>query len=186
MMKSSFAKYDDEELLNLLKGRKSEAEAAFTEIYNRYASNIHAYCKAMVKNREQAEDCFQDTFLNFYKNFRPEHESPNISSYLLKIARNLCLNYLRDKPRMVELSEIQELSQESFTYEKQELNEMIMTALDLLDEKYKETFILREIDGLPYKEIAEITGATESNAKTRVARARERLLEILEPYLKEV
>jgi RNA polymerase sigma-70 factor (ECF subfamily) len=57
--------------------------------------------------------------------------------------------------------------------------------MELLEFEYKEAFILREYDGLPYNEIAEITGTTITNAKSRVFRAKQKIKEILQPYLQE-
>lgn len=63
--------------------------------------------------------------------------------------------------------------------------ELITTALELLPEDYREAFVLREYDGLPYNEIAELTGASLATAKIRVFRAKEKLRKILEPYLRD-
>jgi RNA polymerase sigma-70 factor (ECF subfamily) len=63
---------------------------------------------------------------------------------------------------------------------------MITRSLDLLDDEYREAFILREYSGLSYKELAEVTGISVANAKSRVFRAKERIKHILKPVLKDL
>ncbi len=183
-MNRNFTTYSDDELLEMLKDGKAEAEGAFREIYNRYASKIHAYCVGMVHIREQAEDFFQETFIRFFNSIH-EMSANNIPGYLMTIARNLCLNYLRLKKETVSIDDLEFMVQTSDSYEKTELFNILMSSLELLDDKYKEAFILREFEGLSYKDIAEVTKTSLTNAKSRVARARDRLIEVLEPYIND-
>ena len=185
-MKRDYAKYTDTELLPLLRQKKSKAEAAFTEFYNRYASKVHSYCVCMINDTLEAEDIFQETFIRFFRNINPEHKSTNVKSYLMTTARNLCINHLRSQKPTMPLEAIEQLKAESFSYENKELIEIINNLLNLLDEKYKEAFILREYDGFSYKEIAEILETSLTNAKSRVRRARGKIIEMLEPYIKDI
>ncbi len=184
-MRRKYAKYSDDELLPLLQGKKSQAEAAFTEFYNRYAVKVRSYCMLMVDDVMAAEDIFQETFIRFFKNIKPERAHSNVPGYLMKIARNLCINHHRQKKPAASEEVLENLRSEGFSYESDEMYEIILKSLDLLDDKYKEAFVLREFDGLAYKDIASITGVSLSNAKSRVARAREKMADILEPYIKE-
>ena len=63
---------------------------------------------------------------------------------------------------------------------------LIVQSLQLLDEKQRTAFVLREFEGLPYEEIAKICDTSLSNAKSRVFRAHKKLIEILQPYLKDL
>ncbi|MBI3258157.1 MAG: RNA polymerase sigma factor [Ignavibacteriae bacterium] len=74
----------------------------------------------------------------------------------------------------------------SQSYEQKELLDLIARSLELLSFEYREIFILREYDGLSYEEIAEVTGTTVTNAKTRAFRAKQKVKEILQPYLKDL
>jgi RNA polymerase sigma factor (sigma-70 family) len=67
-------------------------------------------------------------------------------------------------------------------YKTKELSPEVITALELLEDEYRETLILREYDGFSYHEIAEMTGTTEVNVRTRVFRAKQQLYTILQPY----
>lgn len=184
---SKFSKYTDEKLVSMLHKDKSIAEKAFQEIYNRYSTLVHAYCFRVFNDSQQAEDVFQETFLKFYENVNVNSKVTNVPGFLITIARNICLNLKRDNPIMVSLDNIHfPFSVDNQTnYENKELLDLIKYALELLDFEYREAFVLREYDGLPYTEIAEITGTTLTNAKSRVFRAKQKIKDILQPYLKE-
>lgn len=184
-MLRKYSEYDDRKLVGLMKSRKAESDAAFSELYRRYSSIIHTYCRYMMRGNEQAEDIFQETFIRFFKKIKEDHPDTNVKSYLFTIARNLCYNYTRDKKITVPI-EGDELSFDgNKEHDNNEMFDLIMMAVELLDDKYKEAFILRELDGLPYQEIANILAVTLSGAKTRVLRAKEKLVVILEPYMKD-
>jgi RNA polymerase sigma-70 factor, ECF subfamily len=177
--------YTDDELIALLEDDKSMAERAFQELYNRYSSMLHAYCMRVLNDQELAEDFFQDTFIRFFQHVKSNHESTNVPGFLITIARNMLLNYKRDKRTMVSLDGFEVSAEKNQNYENRELLELITYAMDLLEFEYREAFVLREYDGLPYTDIAEITGTTVTNAKSRVFRAKQKIKEILQPYLQE-
>ena len=177
--------YTDEELIALLGDNKRIAEGAFQEIYNRYSSMVHAYCIRVLNDAEQAEDFFQETFIRFFQHVKVNPDATNISGFLITISRNLCLNYKRDKRTLIPIDGLEIGTEKNQNYENRELLELITYAMDLIEFDYREAFVLREYDGLPYNEIAEITGTTVTNAKSRVFRAKNKIKEILQPYLQE-
>ena len=75
---------------------------------------------------------------------------------------------------------------ESQNYEQKELLDLITHSLELVDDDFREAFVLREYSGLSYKEIAEVTNITLANAKSRVFRAKQQIKTILKPYLKDL
>lgn len=185
-MSSNFTKYNEEELVEYLKGNQKDASAAFRVLYDRYSSTVHAYCVKVLGYSDDAEDIFQETFIKFYKNVTNQTTKFNIKGYLLTIARNLSLNAKRNKKQTVSEEYLEFLYEENQKYEQKELLDLVNRAIDLLDEEYKEAYILKEYNGLEYSEIAELTGITISNAKSRVFRAKKKIRDILQPYLKEL
>lgn len=185
-MDKSYDLLPDNDLVKLLKGNKKEAEAAFNVLYKRYSPIVNAYCMKVLNNKQDAEDIFQETFIRFYKNVKPDHDANNILGFLLKIARNLCLNNKRDRREFISIEECQVNIQINQNYERKELLELINMALNLIEFEYREAFILREYNDLSYSEIAEICNISEINAKTRVFRAKQKIKNILSPYLKEI
>ncbi len=183
-MFKKYSAYSDKELVLLLDGK--EHEAAFRELYHRYSALVHAYCLRVLNNQELAEDIFQETFIRFYNKINIERKNTNVPGFLITIARNLCLNYKRDVRPTVSMEGMDFPIHQDMSYEKKELLDLINTALDLLEFEYREAFVLREYDGIPYKEIAEICGITIGNAKSRVFRAKKKIREILAPYLNDL
>ena len=70
--------------------------------------------------------------------------------------------------------------------EKSEMLDLIKDALEVLPDEYKEPFILREYHGLTYNEISDIVGVPLSNVKIRIHRAKQKIKDILAPYLQEL
>ncbi len=187
-MKIDIKNSTDKELVNLLRDRKkSRSDAAFTELYNRHESRVFSYCVYMLGDFDAAKDIFQETFVRFYKNIKMDYQNTNVIGYLLKIARNLCYNYKRDKKITIPVEFVELVENEkSGEIEDRELFGLIMDAVDMLDLKQKEAFIMRELDGLTYSQIAEITGISLTGVQSRVTRAKERIVRILEPYVKDL
>ena len=174
----------DAELFHRLAGSKDAAEAAFAELYARYGGRVYAYCLRFLGQRDEAQDVYQETFIRFYESAQQSREMTNVPGYLLKIARNLCLNCRRNKKHTVEFEDYQSLVQPA-TVEKTEFLQLITTALDMLPDDYREVFVLREYEGLSYAEIADIVDASLSNVKVRIFRAKQKIRDILAPYIEE-
>jgi RNA polymerase sigma-70 factor (ECF subfamily) len=176
--------HSDRELYELLL-LKEHKDGAFREIYRRHSPRIHAYCLRVTGDRDEAKDVFQDTFTRFMGSIRADREMTNLPAFLLRIARNLCLNRKRDTVATVDVDNVV-LASHDMPYEKRELLQLITTSLDLLPQEYREAFVLREYDGMSYAEIAEIAGVSEEAARIRAFRARNKIREILAPYLADL
>ncbi len=184
-MSEKFSKYDDYQLYLKLTGEKSEAESAFAELYARYSQRIYAYCLRVLGNNEDAKDVFQETFLKFYDNSKINKQIDNVSGYLLKIARNLCINHKRNSKQNIKIEDFQLWTNDN-DYERKELLQLLASSLEILEYDYKEAFILRMYQGLSYEEISKITGDSISAIKNRVWRAKEKIKSILSPYLEDL
>lgn len=178
----------DAELFQMIQSSNAAvAEQAFNELYSRYSPRIYAYCLRVVGDKDQARDIFQDTFVRFYNSAQHERTMTNVAGYLLTIARNLCLNHKRDTRPTLPLDDLElPAPAHGASYEENELLRLITLSLDLLDAEHREAFVLREYDGLSFPEIGEITNTSEATAKTRAFRAKQKLRQILLPYLKDL
>lgn len=179
--------YTDTEIVGLLKSKsKSESDFAFHWIYNKYSVKVFSYCYKILKDRMKSEDVFQETFINFYENVKPEKiNNASLIGFLIKIARNKCLNVKRDIKPSVSYEDYEWSNSNDFNYFEKDKNRIIREAIDKLEETYKEPFILRVYDGLEYNEIAHICEISEDNARKRVFRAKQKIKEYLNPYINE-
>lgn len=183
-MQTNYENYSDIELYNLLKKDKKIAERAFAEIYNRHSARIYAYCRRFLGNKEDAQDVFQETFIRFIETTTQDRMMTNIPAFILKIARNLCVNVKRKEKSPITYEDY--MASDSTSIENDELLSLIKTAIDILPPEYKDMFILREYDGLTYTEIAEMTNTQISTVKIRIFRAKQKIRDILSPYLNDI
>lgn len=185
-MINNYEKYSDSELFRMLSNGDKEGEYAFLEIYRRYSPRIFAYCKRFLGDREDAMDVFQDTFVRFYQSAKENREMTNLPAFLLRIARNLCLNVLRHKKQTSEIEDYMKSISTEKENEENELLNLIKVALSKLPDDYREIFILREYQGMSYNEIAKHLNISLPLVKVRLFRAKEKLREILAPYISEL
>ena len=170
--------------------------SAFEGLVLRYQRAMITFCYSFLRELEGAEDLAQETFLRVYRNAKRYKPLAKFSTWLYRIATNLCINELKkrsiratvplDAPagldpegtRIVE--KIAGNSRQPLNEaERQEAHQLVRHALGYLPEEQRVTLVLVEYHGLSYREIAEILGVTVSAIKMRVKRARETLREML-------
>ncbi len=184
-MERNIENLSDEELYRVLEEKAPEAEEAFTELYARYAPKIFAFCRRFLGQKEDAQDVFQETFFRFHKSADDAKAMENVKAFLFTIARNLCINASKQKKRTVTYEDYMSVKRET-RKEKDDLLNLIKTALDLLSEEDRELFIMREYDNLSYDEIADITDRNVNTIRVRLFRAKKKLRKILKPYMADL
>jgi RNA polymerase sigma-70 factor (ECF subfamily) len=164
-------------------GRPNEADAA-ADLYARNADRIFGYCLGLLRNREEAEDAVQTTFLNAYRGLRrgirPEFEA----AWLFKIAQNVCRTRQSNAWRRGRIETVRDLDalQDAVAAPEHDAGQAtaLAEALQDLPERYRTVILLREWQGLSYREIASATGDSEAAVEMLVFRARRALAERLE------
>jgi RNA polymerase sigma-70 factor (ECF subfamily) len=180
-MQKEFRKISDTELYKLLKDEATK-EQAFKELYSRHSARTFAYCKRILSDHEAAEDVFQEAFLAFLNAAAEEKEMTNVPAYILRIARNLCLNKKRENRRIYVSIDDYEPKFEDDIVERKETSELIAIAMDLLPEEHREAVVLQSYQGMSYNEIAETMNAPVSSVRNWVVRGKKKLKEALQPY----
>lgn len=172
----------DKELARRLRANPESGGNAFKELYGRHSRRIYLYCRKALGEGPNADDVFQEIFIRFYNAAVKGYEMPSVQFYLLKIARNLCLNHKRDNRAMLVELEDFHIPDNDSALESEEVSKLVNTALDLIPEEHKEAFILQVYQGMTYAEIAELTDVPLTTVRNRVVRAKRKLREILLPY----
>lgn len=185
-MISEYSSYSDQELIELLQSDKSNESLCFNELYERYESMLFAYVRVITSNEETTQDIVQESFIRFYRTIKKGNEFSNVPGFLIKISKNLCLNNKRDKKQEVSPEDYLVHTSENQEYEKKELLELVISSLESLNEKHRRVFILREFEGLKFKDIAKRENITVANAKLRAVRAKRQVIDILQPYIKDL
>jgi RNA polymerase sigma factor (sigma-70 family) len=160
--------------------RRSAPEADATrDLYERYARQIYSYCLHQLGNREEAEDATQSTFLNAFRGFKRGVDPEFESAWLYKIAQNVCLTRQRSssRRRKVEAPGDLEAMQDFVPAHQVDSDELIRLpeALDAMPEQQRRALLLREWQGLSYKEIGDELDLSQAAVETLLFRARRSL-----------
>jgi RNA polymerase sigma factor (sigma-70 family) len=151
-------------------------------LYERHQRKILSFCRHQLGNREEAEDATQITFMNTFRGLRrgtsPEFET----AWLYKIAQNVCLTKQRNsRRRLVEAPSDFELLEELVPAHEAESDELfgLAGALRVLPEQQRRALLLREWQGLSYREIADGMRLSQAAVETLLFRARRSLADAL-------
>jgi RNA polymerase sigma-70 factor (ECF subfamily) len=160
--------------------RRSAPEADATrDLYERYARQIYSYCLHQLGNREEAEDATQSTFLNAFRGFKRGVDPEFESAWLYKIAQNVCLTRQRSssRRRKVEAPGDLDAMQDFVPAHQVDSDELIRLpeALDAMPEQQRRALLLREWQGLSYKEIGDELDLSQAAVETLLFRARRSL-----------
>ena len=154
------------------------------DLYERYSGQIFGYCLHQLGSREEAEDAVQTTFMNAFRGLQrgivPELES----AWLFKIAHNVCLSRRRSSWRRgrVEAPNNFEVLSEVVPGREQVADELIrlQDVLEEMPENQRRAILLREWQGLTYREISDELGLSQAAVETLIFRARRALAQGLE------
>jgi len=169
--------------------------SAFEQLMRKHQKSVINTIYRFIGNRADAEELAQEVFLKAYNSVQKYKPKAKFSTWLYKIVTNLCLNELRRKRfEMVSLDDLAEETNDvidaeqippDIALERKELAFCVKKSVELLPEKQRMALILREYDGLSYKEIAEVMGCSVVSVQSRLQRAKANLKEKLAPYFKE-
>lgn len=164
---------------------------AFDGLINLHQDRVFALAYRMLGNSEDAADVQQETFIQAWKNLHRFRGDAALSTWLHRIAVNICLSRRR-RPQPVQLEpEIEEKLSASDQASSVSCIVSAETALIVrkviagLPPHYRALVVLREIEERSFEEVAQIIGCTPASARTRASKARKLLRERLQPYLSE-
>ena len=172
---------------------------AFAEIVRRYDKRLLNFVYRTVGDRERAEDLVQETFVRVYRHLHRFDQTKKFSTWIYTIAGNLAKNELRNRSRNPLVlfqtivknwdSDFRPLEWEDTRtkpddlYRKRFVRKKVEEAVAELPEHHRTVFVLRELQGKSYEEIAEITGCNLGTVKSRLNRARNSFARIIAPMV---
>lgn len=179
--------------------------AGFEKLVTRYQNKIMGYVGRMVNgDREEAEDITQETFIKAYRSLDSFRGQASFSTWLYKIATNLCIDRARTKKRRPQqaysLDEPMDKDEEggggreisdsrfepSKGVERDELRTLVRETVGEMPEKQRQVLIMCDLQGMPYEEIAEALDIPLGTVKSRIFHARADLARRLKPYMSGV
>jgi RNA polymerase sigma-70 factor (ECF subfamily) len=196
-MSTPYSQKSDKDLVLACQRREP---AAFEELVKRHQRTVYALLYQLAPDWNDTADLAQEVFIRVWRSVNNLRNPASFRSWLAQIVTNLFYDELRKRPRRlptVSMDEsIDEESGDGSTRDiadnsalpddivlNREMSEVIRQAMGTLPEQFRTAIVLREVEGLSYEEIGLLTKTEMGTVKSRIARARSKLQELLKPYL---
>ncbi len=182
------AKIDERLIRDFLDGKSD----AFMHLVQRHQERVRNLIYSILGYTQIVDDLAQDVFIKVYQSLPNFRYQSSFATWLYRVTVNRCRDEIRRSKvrRMFRLESLQERDHpvESESTDRTErilVNEALNAALRQLSESHRTIVLLKEVEGLRYEEIAEVLQCGVGTVKSRLARARIRLKQLLQPYVEE-
>jgi RNA polymerase sigma factor (sigma-70 family) len=158
-----------------------QTRARFEGLMVPLMNDAYNLARWLMKNEEDAEDVVQESYLKAFRFFAGFHSGTNARGWLLQIVRNTCYTALGARNRQEAAFELEvEKIEDTAPGPRANLDtkatvETVREAIAALPVDYREVVVLRELEGLSYKEISEVVGIPLGTVMSRLSRARDQL-----------
>lgn len=179
---------------------QSKNKAAFEALVKRYQRTVYGLLYKLAPDWHDTADLAQEVFIRIWRSIGALRNPHAFRGWLNQLVTNLFYDELRRRPRNATISIDESLKQDDGEdttrdiadrssmpdelTQRQELSEAIDSAIQKLPDQFRRVIVLRELEGLSYDEIAMITHSEIGTVKSRIARARAKVQDMLEEYLK--
>jgi RNA polymerase sigma-70 factor (ECF subfamily) len=178
----------------LFASAKAKDRRAMDLLLSRLQPSVYRFGLKMCRNDADAQDILQDTLLAVSKNLEGFRGDSSLATWVYTIARSFCIKKRRrrkDAPARIEsLSELDDWhgvhaaeERPDRRFEVRQMEIALDAALAELDIKYREVFVLRDVEGLSAEEVSQVMGLSVQAVKSRLHRAREKVRTRMEPVL---
>jgi RNA polymerase sigma-70 factor (ECF subfamily) len=180
---------------DLVKEARTGNHAAFRTLVERYQQKVYAMALSMMRDPDQARDAVQDAFIKAYEHLDTFQGDSSFYTWFYRIAFNLCIDRARRARRFTQVEFDEALGHEddaafemgpqrlgfdpAQALHDQEIRLRVMAALEELSPNHQTVLVLREVDGLAYKEIAEVMNCSIGTVMSRLFHARKRMQQLL-------
>ena len=197
---SSAKRYALDPDVRLMLAVRDGSASAFEELVLRYQARLVRVLEHLIGRRDQAEDLAQEVFLRVYRSRQQYEPGAKFATWLYTIANNVASNAMRDRSRRHEVTlasgesgpmgvrpldwmvQASSGSMPARRLDKAEMREIVRIALDSLSERQRLAVMLNKFEGMCYADIAQTMEMSPKAIKSLLARARDNLRDLLEPY----
>ncbi len=173
---------EDKDLLEIIERAKKGEQSAFQQIVDKYKTQVASIAYKMVGDYEDAKDISQIVFVKTYQNLVNFDTTKKLSTWLYRITINASIDFIRKhKKHKHELldnifGELKEKKQDvEKIYQRSLIKWAINDSMEALNPRQKAVFVLRDLEGLDIKEVAQITGMPQATVRWYLHRARSKL-----------
>ncbi len=164
--------------------QESNIERKFLQMYENHGDAIFRHCYFRLFDRDQARDLTQETFAKTWSYMVNGGDIKNDKAFLYKVATNLIINFAQRK-KDISLDSLQEQGFDPGVDTRESLQNFLagkeaLKQINELDDKYSQAIVMRYVEDLSIKEIAEIIGESENVVSVRLNRGLKKLKEIIE------
>ncbi len=165
---------------------------SFGELVDRYQNFVFTIAIRILKNREEAEEVSQDSFIKAFESLRSYRGEAKFSTWLYRIVYHKSLDRIKMNKRRQTFDIIEEVTDDSLDHIEngleallsQERSEIISKCIDKLPAEEAAIISLYYFEEQSVKEIVEVTSLTEDNIKIKLYRSRKKLFSLLQSYIK--
>ena len=180
----------EQELVTRAKGGDQDA---FEQLVVDNQNKVYSLALRMIGDREEAADLAQEAFLKAWQGLHAFQGDSSFSTWVYRLATNVCIDSLRRKKRRWEVEPALSLDDEGTAWaepadleqdpqrqlERAEVSRAVARGLDALPDHHRQVLVMRELSGLSYQEIGQALGLDIGTVKSRIARSRMALRKIL-------
>ena len=187
-------KIKGEDLKRLIEGCKKKDRQAQKELYERFSPVLFGIALRYTGNRDDAQDLLHDGFLKIFDKINKYNFTGSFEGWIKQVFINFVIDWLKKKKHVEYRDEIRnenynELIDDNFnTLEESELSklkiEILLKMIDKLPPAYKLVFNMYVFEGYSHKEIGEYLGISENTSKSNYSRAKQKLRNLIEKYIK--
>ena len=175
----------------IIKASEGNVEA-FESIYKEYSGFVYNVAYRVVNNIDEAQEITQEVFLTVYRKLKSFKFKSSLKTWVYRIAVNMAIDYSRKRSREQDHTVLYEdnnklnktIDSVSENIEREQQEKIISTLLDSLSPDQRVCIILRSIEGLGYQEIAESLNININTVRSRLKRAREKLIALRKEMVK--
>ena len=170
-------------------------EQAFSQLVSIYQDSVFNMAMYVTGNREDALDVSQEVFLKLWRTLESFRGECSLKSYLMKLTKNAALDLKRrsscrqtvsltiendvGEESQLDIPDTSEEANPEAAYVRRETIEKVRRAICELDDEYRQVIVMREMNGMSYREISDALGINEGTVKSRISRGRAALKKIL-------
>ena len=188
-----------QEDIQLVLAHNQGDNAAFQRLTMKYRLRVYNLCRRILSDEEESEDLTQEVLIKVLRSIRNFQPTSSFYTWVYRITVNCCIDHLRkcrrrppvtslcsNYPEPAQNKQEWEIPDDRYNpearFDQNKLRETIGQAMGQLSEKSRSIIILKDIEGLSYVEISSVLGVSRGAVKSRLWKARQRLMELLEPY----